>query len=252
MTEGGIGLDCPEAIFGIIVSPDHQDGGLDAIQPVRHVPFRPPVVVIRMLHHLFPEGDALAEIRRQRLEIRELPVIAIDIAVNFHERFRPLLGWSLPDAEEGGGKSVHVQHPDAVVVEIIPAPPVRHGGLRRDGLDGRMPGEPRKHRIEPGIGHALDADRPVCAGVRQQPFDRVEGVRRLVGFQPVGAFRFQRTDVLVSPFTEECSADTLKHDDIAVQGKHPHPGPQASGEFFSGRSEAIGGTDHDDRMPQRV
>ena len=154
--------------------------------------------------------------------------------------------------EERRRKRIYIQHPDAVMMDIVPHPPVCHWRLGRHGFYGRMPAESRKHRIEAGIRHAFHTDSSVRPGILKQPFDSIIGVSRLVRFQPGGVSRLQRTDVLIRSLAQVSTPYTLKNNDIAIQGKHPHPRPEAARKLIPIRFQPIACTQQDDRVRKTV
>ena len=155
-------------------------------------------------------------------------------------------------AEEGGGKAVDVEHRDAVMVDVIPLPPVRDGGLGGNGLDGGMAREGGHGRVEPRIGDAFDPDGPAAAGMVHQPFGRIIGVGRLVSIAPGSLRTLQGTDVDELALAQVGPADALEDDDIPVCGENGHPGGQGSADLLSVRGKPVRGPEEDKGMRIRV
>ncbi len=107
----------------------------------------------------------------------------------------------------------------AVVEEVVAEPDVGHGGLRRNGANGRMRIDAGFGSQEPRIRNADDADAAVVvADVREEPGDGVVGVGALVDGMRVMMVG-EGTHHDEGAFGFVTAADVFHHEDVAALGQ---------------------------------
>ena len=123
-----------------------------------------------------------------------------------------------------------------VMVPVIADEPVGHGCLWRGGPDSRMAVNDSIGGVVAGVGDPVDPDSPIVTrNVREQPLNRVIGVRILVDVPRTRLDREIGSDIDELALRHVSAAHILKNKDKPVPGK-----PLVGTEHFGIRVRAIG------------
>ena len=174
----------------------------------------PPLVVVGMPGDLLPKGIGRQQFRQvgPRGVLREEE--RAFVGRHCQRTPRHLLRRGVPRRGVHRIEEPHgiAQHQHAVVMDVVAHVPVRNGGLRRDGLHGRMPAQPAHQGVESRVGASRETHTAVVAGnVLHQPVHRIVAVRRLVH-----AAEARGTYVHELALAHVAAPDVLLDDDVAA------------------------------------
>ena len=102
---------------------------------------------------------------------------------------------------------------------VVAVKPIRHGRLRRDRFDRRMPVDAGHRSVEARIRATVDADAAiVIRNVLDQPIDCVVSVSRLINLvSPL--VRNVRPHIFINAFAHVAAAHVLVNKDVAFARK---------------------------------
>ena len=212
--DGFVKVPGPVAILGVERAAHDQHRGTDVVAGPARVARAPPLVVVGMFGHLLPERIGCQQFRqvspRGALREEERAFVGRDRQpAPRHLVGRLVSSGRVHRIEEPHGVA---QHQHAVVVHVVAHVPVRNGGLRRNGLHGRMPAQTAHQGVESRVGASRETHTAVVAGnVLHQPVHRIVAVRRLVH-----AAEARGTHVHELALAHVAAPDVLLDDDVAA------------------------------------